>query len=91
MQKGFMRWLDPILIIGLIISILIGVGMVLTGNDSILGLLVGLLSTIITLDLLQKSITEIKLKIVDCRNQVETQTKTFASIAISFTQDAKYF
>lgn len=42
-------WLDPIILIGLFISISISVGMVLTGNDTLSGLIVGLLSSIITL------------------------------------------
>ncbi len=46
--KAF-RWLDPILIIGLLLSITIGVAMVLTGNDTIHGLTIGLLSTLTTL------------------------------------------
>ncbi len=49
MSKQLTRWLDPILLIGLFISISIGVGMVLSGNDSLSGLTVGILSTIITL------------------------------------------
>ncbi|MGC1375038.1 MAG: hypothetical protein WA821_02375, partial [Anaerolineales bacterium] len=49
MFKQITRWLDPILLIGLTISITISVVMVLTGNDSLPSLSVGLLSTIITL------------------------------------------
>lgn len=43
------RWLDPIILVGLFISIAVGVGMVLTGNDSLWGLTIGLLSAILTL------------------------------------------
>lgn len=49
MFKSIVRWLDPILVIGLLISITIGILMVLSGNDTALGLAVGLLSTIVTL------------------------------------------
>lgn len=49
MYKQITRWLDPILLIGLFVSISIGVGMVASGNDSLSGLTLGLLSTIITL------------------------------------------
>lgn len=49
MSKSMLRWIDPILVIGLCISVAIGVLMVLSGNDSALGLAVGLLSTIVTL------------------------------------------
>jgi len=42
-------WGDPILILGLSISISMGLIMVLTGNDTIISLIVGLLSTIVTL------------------------------------------
>lgn len=38
------------------------------------------------LDLLQKSI---EFEIVKCSDQIETQTKAFASIAITFTQYTK--
>jgi hypothetical protein len=49
MNNKLFRWLDPILLIGIFISITIAVGMVLSGNDTLSGLMVGLLSTIITL------------------------------------------
>ncbi|HKZ86373.1 MAG TPA: hypothetical protein VJ793_22310 [Anaerolineae bacterium] len=49
MLKQVTRWLDPILLIGLFVSLSVGVGMVLTGNDTLSGLTIGLLSTIITL------------------------------------------
>lgn len=49
MLKQITRWLDPILLIGLTISITISIVMVLTGNDSLSSLIIGLLSTIITL------------------------------------------
>jgi len=49
MNKIIFRWLDPILLIGLFISIVIAVGMVLSGNDTLSGLMIGLLSSIITL------------------------------------------
>lgn len=49
MSKSILHWLDPILVIGLSISVAIGILMVLSGNDSALGLAVGLLSTIVTL------------------------------------------
>jgi len=47
--KQVAHWLDPILLIGLFISITVGVTMVLSGNDTLWGLTVGLLSTIVTL------------------------------------------
>jgi hypothetical protein len=43
------RWLDPILLIGLFVSIAVGVAMVLTGNDTATGFTIGLLSAIIAL------------------------------------------
>lgn len=49
MFKRITRWLDPILLIGLLASVVVGVGMVLTGNDTLSGLTIGLLSTIVTL------------------------------------------
>jgi hypothetical protein len=49
MKKGIVKWIDPILLVGLFISILISIGMVLVGNDTINSFIVGLLSTIITL------------------------------------------
>jgi len=47
--KQITHWLDPILLIGLFTSIAIGVVMVETGNDTMSGLIIGLLSAIITL------------------------------------------
>lgn len=47
--KQITHWLDPILLIGLFISIAIGVVMVESGNDTLSGLIIGFLSTIITL------------------------------------------
>jgi len=49
MFRRITRWLDPILLIGLLVSVAVGVGMVLTGNDTLSGLTIGLLSTIVTL------------------------------------------
>lgn len=49
MFKSIIRWLDPILLIGLFISIAISVGMILTGKDTFESFSVGILSTIITL------------------------------------------
>lgn len=49
MNHKLTHWLDPILLIGLFISIAISVVMVLIGNDTIPSLTIGLLSTIITL------------------------------------------
>ena len=43
-----------------------------------------------TLDLLRES-RRSKFKIKDSRNKIESQTKTFASITISFSQNPKYF
>ncbi len=49
MSKSVLRWLDPIVIIGLVISVSISAAMVLSGNDTLSGLIIGLLSTIVTL------------------------------------------
>lgn len=49
MKKSFTEWLDPILLIGLFISISIAAFLVWIGNDQLSGFIVGLLSTIITL------------------------------------------
>ena len=49
MFKQVTRWLDPILFIGLFVSIAVSVAMVLTGNETLSSLIVGLLSTIVTL------------------------------------------
>lgn len=49
MTKKKMQWLDPILAIGVLVSIAIGFSMVVLGNDTVSSLIVGLLSTIITL------------------------------------------
>lgn len=49
MFKRLITWLDPIILIGLIVSISTSVIMVWTGNDTISGLTIGLLSTIVTL------------------------------------------
>ena len=43
------------------------------------------------LDLLRESGGRSKFKIENSRNEVESQTKTFASIAIAFSQNPKYF
>ncbi len=49
MHKQIGKWADPILLIGLLVSILIAIGMVLIGNDTLSSFIIGLLSTIITL------------------------------------------
>lgn len=49
MTRKVARWLDPVLLIGLFISIAVAVTMVLSGNDTLSSLIVGLLSTIVTL------------------------------------------
>ncbi len=49
MSKRLSDLIDPILIVGIFISIAISLGMVLAGNDTVSGLMVGLLTTIITL------------------------------------------
>lgn len=49
MRKVITRWVDPIILIGLFISLSISVGMVLLKNDTIYGFIVGLLSVTITL------------------------------------------
>ena len=49
MHKQKTLWLDPVLLIGLFISIFISVAVVLISNDTISSLIIGLLSTIITL------------------------------------------
>lgn len=48
-HQSLFRWLDRVLVIGIIVSVVIALLLVLTGNDTILGLVVGLLSLIITL------------------------------------------
>ena len=49
MIKKTTKWLDPILLVGVLVSVAIAVGMVLLGNDTISSLVVGLISTTITL------------------------------------------
>ena len=49
MFRSITRWLDPIIVIGLIISIAVGILMVWGGNDTLSGLTVSLLATIVTL------------------------------------------
>lgn len=49
MQHGLLKWLDPVLLIGLFISIAVATGMIVLGNDTVQSFIVGLLSTIIAL------------------------------------------
>ena len=49
MKTNIFRWLDPIILIGIVISITISVGMIILGNDSVQSFIVGLLSTLLTL------------------------------------------
>ena len=49
MLKQIVYWLDPILLVGLFASISVSAVMVLSGNDTLSGLTIGLLSTIVTL------------------------------------------
>lgn len=49
MNKNLSRWIDPTIVIGLIISIAISIITIFVSNDASIGLIVGLLSTIITL------------------------------------------
>lgn len=49
MLKDILQRVDPILLIGIIASVFIGIVMVLSGNDTLSSLTIGLLGTIITL------------------------------------------
>jgi hypothetical protein len=68
MKKGAAVWIDPILLIGLFISITITVLLVWSGNDTLSGLIVGLLSTIITL-------------LIDLIGRLQKAEKTFLDVA----------
>lgn len=83
MKKGIAKWLDPILLIGLLISALISiVVMGFPGNDPIIGFIIGLLSTIITLlvDLIAR------LNRVE-HNVIETQRLSRVLMSGSISQD----
>ena len=56
LRKNLAHFIDPILVTGLLISVTISVFMVLMGNDNVTSLMVGFLTTIITLliDILSK-------------------------------------
>ena len=49
MLKRAFRWLDLILLLGLFFPMIVGIGMVLSGNDTVSSFTIGLLSTIVAL------------------------------------------
>lgn len=90
------RWLDPILLIGLFVSIAVGIGMVLTGNDTTWGLTIGLLSTIVTLlvDIIAR-IQKVEDSVIDAAElsrilSDESIGKTLRQIANSYAAIKKY-